>query len=156
MTDTIIALEGVSRVYTSGRLAVPALVSIELQVARGEFVAIIGPSGSGKSTMMNILACLDRPTESRYILDGTPVETLDDQEDTTETAPTKHGLTQQELLSIMRSRGLLPGALLAVAARIVGPSGSGTWSATSRVADLTDAQRLELWERVSADLGMEK
>ena len=78
MTDTIIALEGVSRVYTSGRLAVPALVSIDLQVTRGEFVAIIGPSGSGKSTMMNILGCLDRPTEGRYILDGTPVDSLDD------------------------------------------------------------------------------
>jgi putative ABC transport system ATP-binding protein len=78
MTDTLIALEGVSRVYTSGRLAVPALVSVDLQVARGEFVAIIGPSGSGKSTMMNILGCLDRPTEGRYILDGTPVDSLDD------------------------------------------------------------------------------
>jgi putative ABC transport system ATP-binding protein len=78
VTDTIIALEGVSRVYTSGRLAVPALVSIDLQVTRGEFVAIIGPSGSGKSTMMNILGCLDRPTEGRYILDGTPVDSLDD------------------------------------------------------------------------------
>ncbi len=78
MTDTLIALEGVSRVYTSGRLAVPALVSVDLQVARGEFVAIIGPSGSGKSTMMNILGCLDRPTEGRYVLDGTPVESLDD------------------------------------------------------------------------------
>jgi len=78
VTDTLIALEGVSRVYTSGRLAVPALVSVDLQVARGEFVAIIGPSGSGKSTMMNILGCLDRPTEGRYVLDGTPVESLDD------------------------------------------------------------------------------
>jgi putative ABC transport system ATP-binding protein len=78
VTETIIALEGVSRVYTSGRLAVPALVSVDLQVARGEFVAIIGPSGSGKSTMMNILGCLDRPTEGRYILDGTPVDSLDD------------------------------------------------------------------------------
>ncbi len=78
MTDTIIALEGVSRVYTSGRLSVPALVSVNLQINRGEFVAIIGPSGSGKSTMMNILGCLDRPTEGRYILDGTPVDTLDD------------------------------------------------------------------------------
>ncbi len=78
MTGAIIALEGVSRVYTSGRLSVPALVSVNLQIDRGEFVAIIGPSGSGKSTMMNILGCLDRPTEGRYILDGTPVDTLDD------------------------------------------------------------------------------
>lgn len=78
MTQTIIALEGVSRVYTSGRLSVAALVSVDLQIARGEYVAIIGPSGSGKSTMMNILGCLDRPTEGRYILDGTPVDTLDD------------------------------------------------------------------------------
>jgi putative ABC transport system ATP-binding protein len=78
MTETIIALEDVSRIYTSGRLTVPALVSVDLQIARGEYVAIIGPSGSGKSTMMNILGCLDRPTAGRYILDGTPVDTLDD------------------------------------------------------------------------------
>jgi putative ABC transport system ATP-binding protein len=78
MNDAIIALEGVSRTYTSGRLAVPALVSVDLVIDRGEFVAIIGPSGSGKSTMMNILGCLDRPTSGRYILDGTPVDTLDD------------------------------------------------------------------------------
>ncbi len=76
--ETIIALEGVSRTYTSGRLSVPALVSVDLRINRGEFVAIIGPSGSGKSTMMNILGCLDRPTEGRYVLDGTPVDTLDD------------------------------------------------------------------------------
>jgi putative ABC transport system ATP-binding protein len=78
MAGTIIALEDVSRTYTSGRLSVPALVSVDLQIARGEYVAIIGPSGSGKSTMMNILGCLDRPTAGRYILDGTPVDTLDD------------------------------------------------------------------------------
>jgi putative ABC transport system ATP-binding protein len=78
MGETIIALEGVSKVYTSGRLTVPALVGVDLRIDRGEFVAIIGPSGSGKSTMMNILGCLDRPTEGRYILDGTPVESLDD------------------------------------------------------------------------------
>ena len=78
MNDAIIALEGVSRIYTSGRLAVPALVSVDLVIDRGEFVAIIGPSGSGKSTMMNILGCLDRPTSGRYILDDTPVDTLDD------------------------------------------------------------------------------
>ena len=78
LNETIIALEGVSRTYTSGRLSVAALVSVNLRIDRGEFVAIIGPSGSGKSTMINILGCLDRPTEGRYILDGTPVDTLND------------------------------------------------------------------------------
>jgi putative ABC transport system ATP-binding protein len=78
MNEPIIALQEVSRFYTSGRLSVPALVSVSLQIGRGEFVAIIGPSGSGKSTMMHILGCLDRPTAGRYILDGIPVDTLDD------------------------------------------------------------------------------
>ncbi len=78
MSDPVISLERVSRVYVSGRLEVPALVDVDLEIARGEFVAILGPSGSGKSTLMHILGCLDRPTAGRYLLDGTPVDTLDD------------------------------------------------------------------------------
>ena len=74
----IIRLLDVSRVYDLGKVQVPALVDVDLEVAEGEFLAIIGPSGSGKSTMMNILGCLDRPTSGRYILDGTPVDTLND------------------------------------------------------------------------------
>src|ERR1700690_2679732 len=77
-SEPIIELEDVSRIYDTGRVQVPALVDINLDVAEGEFMAIIGPSGSGKSTMMNILGCLDRPTSGRYILDGQPVEELDD------------------------------------------------------------------------------
>jgi putative ABC transport system ATP-binding protein len=76
--EPIIELEDVSRIYDTGKVQVPALMDVNLDVAGGEFLAIVGPSGSGKSTMMNILGCLDRPTSGRYILDGQPVDELDD------------------------------------------------------------------------------
>ena len=75
---TIISLQGVSRTYRLGSVEVPALVDISLDVADGEFVAIVGPSGSGKTTMMNILGCLDRPTSGRYLFDSVPVASLSD------------------------------------------------------------------------------
>jgi putative ABC transport system ATP-binding protein len=77
-SQPIIRLENVSRVYDTGKVQVPALVDVDLEVADGEFLAIVGPSGSGKSTMMNILGCLDRPTAGRYVLDGQPVDELND------------------------------------------------------------------------------
>jgi putative ABC transport system ATP-binding protein len=76
--EAIITLDDVSRVYDTGKVQVPALQDVSLDVAQGEFLAIVGPSGSGKSTMMNILGCLDRPTSGRYILDGQMVDELDD------------------------------------------------------------------------------
>jgi putative ABC transport system ATP-binding protein len=78
MTSPLISLQRVSRVYHMGRVAVPALDDVSLDIHDGEFVAIVGPSGSGKSTMMHILGCLDRPTAGSYALAGTPVATLDD------------------------------------------------------------------------------
>jgi putative ABC transport system ATP-binding protein len=75
---TIVSLQGVSRTYRLGSVEVPALVDISLDVADGEFVAIVGPSGSGKTTMMNILGCLDRPTSGRYLFDSVPVADLSD------------------------------------------------------------------------------
>ncbi len=77
-SEPIIRLEDVSRIYDTGKVQVPALLDVDLQVADGEFLAIVGPSGSGKSTMMNILGCLDRPTSGRYVLDGQPVDELSD------------------------------------------------------------------------------
>jgi putative ABC transport system ATP-binding protein len=76
--EPIIELEQVSRIYDTGRVQVPALVDVSMKVGQGEFMAIVGPSGSGKSTLMNILGCLDRPTSGQYILDGQPVEELND------------------------------------------------------------------------------
>jgi putative ABC transport system ATP-binding protein len=74
----VIDLRGVTKTYSTGALEVPALLGIDLQVERGEYVAIMGPSGSGKSTLMNIIGCLDRATSGTYVLDGEDVSNLDD------------------------------------------------------------------------------
>ncbi len=76
MSDGLIKVEEVTKVYGKGAVAVSALRGISAGVEKGEFVAVMGPSGSGKSTFMNILGCLDRPTTGTYILDGEDVSRL--------------------------------------------------------------------------------
>lgn len=66
----MIHIEGISKIYDTGKIQVTALKNINFNVAAGDFVSIIGASGSGKSTLMNIIGCLDKPTEGDYILDG--------------------------------------------------------------------------------------
>jgi len=72
----VIRLRGITKVYRAGDVPVPALRGIDLDIERGEFLAIIGPSGSGKSTLMHILGCLDRPSRGTYELEGRDVRRL--------------------------------------------------------------------------------
>ncbi len=80
MSKPIIEVRGLSKDYVMGDVVVHALRDLSVTVSEGEFVAIMGPSGSGKSTFMNVVGCLDRPTSGEYVLNGTPVATLSDNE----------------------------------------------------------------------------
>ena len=73
----IISLRGVTKVYGEGPTAFQALKGVDMDIAAGDFVAVMGPSGSGKSTTMNILGCLDVPTGGTFLFKGVHVETLD-------------------------------------------------------------------------------
>jgi putative ABC transport system ATP-binding protein len=76
MEEHLIEITKLSKVYGGGDIAVHALAGVSAAVEKGEFVAIMGPSGSGKSTLMNILGCLDRPTDGTYMLGGEDVSRL--------------------------------------------------------------------------------
>ena len=77
MAKPVIEIRDLTKVYKMGDFEVRALNGVNLTVDTGEFVAIMGPSGSGKSTLMNILGCLDRPTDGTYLLDDVDVSQLD-------------------------------------------------------------------------------
>ena len=76
MTHALLELHGVSRAYRTAAGEVVVLKDVSLRIDAGEFIAIIGPSGSGKSTLMNILGCLDRPTQGSYCVDGAATEQM--------------------------------------------------------------------------------
>ena len=75
--ETLISLRGVTKTFGEGPTAFQALKVVDIDIARGDFVAVMGPSGSGKSTTMNILGCLDVPTSGQFLFRNHAVETLD-------------------------------------------------------------------------------
>ncbi len=76
----IIKIEGLKKIYDTGKIQVEALKDVNFEVAEEEYISIMGASGSGKSTLMNILGCLDRLTEGKYVLGGQDVSTMNDGE----------------------------------------------------------------------------
>jgi putative ABC transport system ATP-binding protein len=76
--EFVIKADGITKVYQMGEIEVHALRGVDLRIAPGEIISIMGPSGSGKSTLMNIIGCLDRPTSGSYCLEGEQVATMTD------------------------------------------------------------------------------
>jgi len=77
-TENVVELRDVTKVYQMGTQQVRALAGVSISIKRGSFWAVMGPSGSGKSTMLNLLGCLDRPSDGEYLLEGQDVGRLDD------------------------------------------------------------------------------
>ncbi len=100
MSDALVRLRDVWKIYALGDVEVPALRGIDLDIAAGSFVAIMGASGSGKSTLMHLLGCLDRPTRGTYHLDGVDVGALD--------ADGRAALRNERIGFVFQSFNLLP------------------------------------------------
>jgi putative ABC transport system ATP-binding protein len=98
--NPIIETHGLTKVYGMNGIQVKALDGVNLHIAAGEFVAIMGPSGSGKSTLMNILGCLDRPTDGRYLLAGDDVSGL--------SKPQLAAIRNRQIGFVFQSFNLLP------------------------------------------------
>jgi putative ABC transport system ATP-binding protein len=103
--ENVIELVDVVKTYQLGSIVVRALRNVSLRVERGEFVAIMGPSGSGKSTLMNIIGCLDLPTDGRYLLDGVDVRQIGEGE-LSEVRNRKIGFVFQSFNLIPRTNAL--------------------------------------------------
>ena len=101
----MIELENITKIYRMGKVEVPALRGITLNIEKGEMLAIIGASGSGKSTLMNIIGCLDIPTLGRYTFDGADVSRLNDNK-LAEMRNKKFGFVFQEYNLLSRASAL--------------------------------------------------
>lgn len=100
MTDNVIHVNELRKIYKIGEIEVHALDGVSFNIERGEVVSIMGPSGSGKSTLMNLLGCLDHPTDGSYNLDGEEVSELDDDQ--------LAGIRNRKVGFVFQSFNLLP------------------------------------------------
>jgi len=105
MQKPIITIKEIGRKYVIGTEVIHALKSVSLDINKGEFVALMGPSGSGKSTLMNILGCLDTPTSGSYVLNGTDVSRMSD-DDLAEVRNKEIGFVFQTFNLLPRSTSL--------------------------------------------------
>lgn len=100
--ESLIDIRGLWKVYDLGRSKVQALRGVDLQIRKGEYIAIMGPSGSGKSTLMNLLGCLDTPSSGHYLFKGHDVAQMDDDE--------LAAIRNREIGFVFQSFNLLPRA----------------------------------------------
>ena len=100
MKPSIIEIKGITRNFSLGSEVVYVLKGIDLSIAQGDYVALMGPSGSGKSTLMNLLGCLDIPTSGNYILNGKDVSQMSDDE--------LAGIRNKEIGFVFQTFNLLP------------------------------------------------
>jgi putative ABC transport system ATP-binding protein len=96
----MIEVQNLTKIYHMGTVDVPALRGVSFQIERGEVIAIMGQSGSGKSTLMNILGCLDLPTDGQYLLDGKNISGMDEDE--------LAGIRNQKIGFVFQQFNLLP------------------------------------------------
>jgi len=100
MAKRLIEITGLKKFYTVGTQTIKALQGVSLTIHKGEYVAIMGPSGSGKSTLMNLIGALDTPTHGTYILNGSDVSHMEDDE--------LAGIRNREIGFVFQTFNLLP------------------------------------------------